>query len=87
MFAAQPPQSSAGYTADDLIALGRRAGLHNPEYATAIRQGRYERWARKRDKIFQDQDRHGTPAAILDGQPLAPELLFDPQTLGEVVRR
>jgi protein-disulfide isomerase len=87
MFAAQPPQGSAGYSADDLIALGRRAGLHNPEYATAIRRGRYERWARKRDKIFKYQDRHGTPAAFLDGQPLAPEVLYDPQTLGELVRR
>lgn len=87
MFAAQPSQGSAGYSADDLIALGRRAGLHNPEYPTAIRQGRYERWARKRDKVFQDQDRHGTPAAFLDGQPLASEVLYDPQTLGELVRR
>jgi hypothetical protein len=33
------------------------------------------------------KDRHGTPAAFLDGQPLAPEVLFDPQTLGELVRR
>ena len=52
MFAAQPLEGSAGYSADDLIALGRRAGLHNPEYATAIRPGRYKPWAGKRDKIF-----------------------------------
>jgi protein-disulfide isomerase len=87
MFAAQPLQCSAGYTADDLVALGRRAGLHHPEYATAIRQGRYEPWARKRDKVFTDQDPQGTPAAFLDGQPVAAEVLYDPQTLRELVRR
>jgi protein-disulfide isomerase len=87
MFAAQPSPGSAGYSADDLIALGRRAGLHHPEYATAVRQGRYELWARKRDKVFKGQDRQGTPAAFLDGQPVAAEVLYDPQTLGELVRR
>ena len=86
MFAAQPSQGSAGYSADDLVALGRRAGLHHPEYATAIRQGRYERWVRKRDKVFKDQNRQGTPAAFLGGQPVASEVLYDPQTLGELVR-
>jgi hypothetical protein len=61
--------------------------LANREYATAIRQGRYEPWARKRDKVFRGQDRQGTPAAFLDGQPVAPAVLDDPQTLGELVRR
>ena len=87
MFAAQPSQGNAGYSADDLVALGRRAGLHHPEYATAIRQGRYEPWARKRDKVFKHQDRHGTPAAFLDGQPVTAAVLYDPQALGELVRR
>jgi protein-disulfide isomerase len=87
MFAAQPSQGSAGYSADDLVALGRRAGLHDPNYATAIRQGRYEQWARKRDKVFQDQNQQGTPTAFLDGQPVASEVLYDPRTLGAPMRR
>jgi len=86
MFAAQPSQGSAGCTVDDLVALGRRAGLHDPEYATAIREGRYEQWARERDKVFKDQDPRGTPAAFLDGQLLASEVLYDPQALGDLVR-
>jgi protein-disulfide isomerase len=86
MFAVQLPQTSARCIADDLIALGRRAGLHDPEYATAIREGRYEQWARDRETVFKDQDPQGTPAAFLDGQPLAAGVLYDPQTLGEVVR-
>jgi hypothetical protein len=56
MFAAQPSPGSAGYGVDGLIALGRHAGSDNPEYATAIRQGRYQPWARKRDKVFSDHD-------------------------------
>ena len=86
MFAAQPSEGSAAYTADDLVALGRRAGLNDPEYASAIRPGRYEQWARKLDKVLKDQDPQGTPAGFLDGQPLASGVLYDPQTLGELVR-
>jgi protein-disulfide isomerase len=86
MFGAQPSEGSAGYTADDLVALGRRAGLHDPLYAAGIRQGRYEQWARKLDRTLRDQDPQGTPAAFLDGQPLASAVLYDPQTLGELVR-
>lgn len=86
MFAVQPSQGGAGFTAEDLVALGARAGLHDPEYLAAVRQGRYEQWARKLEKTFRDQDPQGTPAAFLDGQALAFGMLYDPQTLGEVVR-
>jgi protein-disulfide isomerase len=86
MFATQPSPGSVGYTADDLIALGRRAGLHDPEYAPAIRKGRYEQWARKLDKVLKDQDPQGTPGAFLDGQPVPSAALYDPQTLGDLVR-
>lgn len=86
MFAVQPSQGGAGFTAEDLVALGARAGLHDPEYLAAVRQGRYEQWARKLEKTFRDQDPQGTPAAFLDGQALALGMLYDPQTLGEVVR-
>jgi hypothetical protein len=30
---------------------------------------------------------YATPAAFLDGQLVASEVLYDPQTLGELVRR
>ena len=52
MFAVQPSQGGAGFTAEDLVALGARAGLHDPEYLAAVRQGRYEQWARKLEKTF-----------------------------------
>lgn len=86
MFGTKPSEGSGGSTADDLITLGRRAGLHHPQYATAIRHGRYEQWARKLDKRFKRQNPHGVPAAVLDGQLLASGVLYDPQTLGELVR-
>jgi protein-disulfide isomerase len=87
MFAAQPSEGSAAHTADDLVALGRRAGLNDPEYASAIPQGRYEQRARKLDKVLKDQDPQGTPAGFLDGQPLpSGVVLYDSQTLGELVR-
>src|ERR1700744_6653052 len=51
IFAHQPPEQSGGFTTEDLLALGRRAGLASPEFATAIRQGRYEPWVREIDAV------------------------------------
>jgi hypothetical protein len=86
IFAAQPPAGGAGYTADDLLTLGRRAGIHTTEFATAVRGRRYERWARKVDKAFQAQNPQGTPGVFLDGRPIASGVLYDPHALGEAVR-
>lgn len=86
MFAAEPSTGGGGFTTDELVGLGRQAGLLEPEYATAVRQGRYEQWARNLDETFHGQDQHGTPAAFLDGQPIDSGVLYDPQVLGAVVR-
>jgi hypothetical protein len=86
MFATQPSQGSAGYTADDLVALGQRAGLHDPEYATAIREGGTNNGHASSTRFSKTRTLTGTPAAFLDGQPVASEVLYDPQTLGELVR-
>jgi hypothetical protein len=65
---------------------GTPAHVGQPRVRDRHPAGRYEPWARKRDKVFKGQDRQGTPAAFLDGQPVASAVLDDPQTLGELVR-
>jgi len=86
IFANQPPERSGGFTTEDLLALGRRAGLAGTDFVTAVKQGRYENWVREIDEIFEGQDPHGTPAAVLDGVPVASETLYDPDALGALVR-
>jgi Thioredoxin len=86
LFAAQPREGTGGFTAGDLIALGRRAGLTNPEYEDGVRDGRYGAWVRSSEEAFANQDPQGTPAAMLDGLAVDSQLLYDPEALGAVIR-
>jgi protein-disulfide isomerase len=86
IFANQPPEHSGGFTTEDLLELGRRAGLTGPNFVTAVRQGRYESWVREIDADFEAQDPDGTPSAVLDGQAVDPRALYDTETLGALIR-
>lgn len=86
VFAAQPPEHSGGFTAEDLLGLGRRVDLDDPDYVTGVREGRYEAWVLAVDRAFQEQDPHGTPAALLDGEPVDSAALYDARALGDVLR-
>jgi protein-disulfide isomerase len=86
IFANQPPEQSGGFSTDDLLDLGSRAGLTSPGYVTAVQEGRYEQWVREIDDIFEEQDLAGTPFAILDGQPIDSDILYDPARLGAAIR-
>ena len=87
LFAAQPPEQTGGFTISDLTELGRRAGLTDAAYVTGLHVGRYEPWVIETDRLFQDQDPRGTPAALLGGVPVDPRVLFDPDALAAVLRR
>lgn len=87
LFAHQPPENTGGFTTTDLLEAGRRAGLVGHDYAAAVREGRYERWALGRERVFRDQDPSGTPAAALDGELLDTRTLLDPEALGARIRR
>ena len=86
IFANQPLEHSGGFTAGDLLALGRRAGLAGTDFVAAVTQGRYESWVREIEEVFEGQDPQGTPAAALDGQPVDAETLYDPDALGALIR-
>jgi protein-disulfide isomerase len=86
LFAHQPPENSGGYTTEDLLAAGRRAGLTGEDYATAVREGRFEQWVLEREPVFRAQDPTGTPAAVLDGELLSSQTLLDPDALGGAIR-
>lgn len=86
IFANQPPEQSGGFTTQDLLDLGDRVGLTSPDYTEAVQSGRYERWVREMDEVFEEQDLRGTPFALLDGSPVESEILYDPERLGALIR-
>jgi hypothetical protein len=86
LFADQPEENTGGFTPTDLIELGRRAGLTRPDYEHGVRDGRYEEWVVAVDQVFQEQDKQGTPFGLLDGRPVGMKVLYDPDTLGALVR-
>lgn len=86
LFASQPPEHTGGFTADDLVALGERAGLTSSAYVRGVREGRYEHWVRRTDALLQDEDPDGTPQATLDGEPVDAAVLYDPEKLGALLR-
>src|SRR5580704_7099942 len=86
LFAAQPPEGSGGFTTEDLIDLGGQVGLTNPDFVAGVQQGRYEDWVLRREARYQQEDPQGTPAAWLDGHPLASGVLFDPPEFASRVR-
>ena len=86
IFASQPPEGSGGFTTADLLELGQRAGLASPDYVSGVKEGRYQAWVLKVELAFQEQDRHGTPAAWLDGRPVDPRVLTDTRAFTALLR-
>jgi hypothetical protein len=87
LFANQPPEQTGGFTVADLLSLGEQVGLTGPDYVNGTREGRYEKWVVAIEKVFEEQDPRGTPAAILDGHRVETEILYEPEKLGALVRR
>jgi hypothetical protein len=86
LFAQQPPEQTGGFTMSELTELGRRVGLTDPAFTSGLEEGRYERWAIETDRALQEQDPQGTPAALFEGQPVDPNVLFDPDALAAFLR-
>ncbi len=87
LFAAQPPEGSGGFTTEDLLGLGARAGLTGSDFVSGVREARYEKWVLQREAVFQGEDPQGTPAAWLDGTPIDSTVLFDPSEFERRLRR
>ena len=86
MFVDQPPEHSGGFTSEDLVELGRRAGIASADYEAAVREERYVPWARRTERRFRAEDPTGTPAGVLDGRLLTSSTLLDPDALDQLIR-
>ena len=69
------------------MALGREMGLTSTQYVAGVEEGRHEAWVIEMDRLYQEADPNGTPFALLDGEAFPSEVLYDPDVLGELIRR
>jgi hypothetical protein len=90
VFSAQPAEHSGGFTVEDLLHLDRKIdmndSLNDSQYVTGVREERYEAWGARVDQTFRAQDPHGTPTALLDGEPVDSCALYDGEALGALLR-
>ncbi len=87
LFAAQPPEGTGGFTAEDLLRLGAQVGLTGSVFTSGVRDVRYEKWVLKREMRYQSEDPQGTPAAWLNGSPVDSRVLFDRSAFANGLRQ
>ena len=83
LFAAQPPEGTGGFTTQELIRLGAQVGLTGSDFVSGVLEARYEGWVLRQERLYQEQDPQGTPAAWLNGSPIGPEVLFNPSAFAD----
>jgi predicted DsbA family dithiol-disulfide isomerase len=86
LFEAQPDEGTGGFTVADLIELGRRVGLADPDFEVGVGEARYRQWVLQTEEIFSGQDPDGTPAVLLDDRKIDSGVLYDPEALGALIR-
>ncbi len=86
LFGAQPPEGTGGFTSQDLVRLGAHVGLTDSDFASGVREARYETWVLRQERRYQSEDPQGTPAAWLDGSPIDSSVLFDRSALERRLR-
>ncbi len=86
LFAHQPEEQTGGFTTEDLLAAGQRAGITDEDFADGVREERYVAWVRATESQFQIQDPDGTPVLYLDGQRVPDAAVYDPEELSTLLK-
>lgn len=71
LYAAQPPENSAGLSNDELISIAGTAGITEPAFATCVRDGTYLTWVQHVTDAATDRGVNGTPTVLVDGDKTA----------------
>ena len=74
LFAHQPPEYTAGLTADELIQIGTEVGIADPAFPECVRAQRYEEWAVWVTVKASDRGVNWWPAVYVAGQPIRANL-------------
>lgn len=86
VFANQPEVEGTGWSNDELIGFGSKAGLTGPELETftqCVNDGTYLTWAANSTNEFYTNQIPGTPAGFLDGETIDTAILADQASLVE----
>lgn len=86
VFTNQPPEQTGGFTVEDLLALGAKAGITSKEFEAAVRDQRYAAWARVIDDQASKDGNVGTPELRLDGRAVPLGTAFEPARLDALLR-
>lgn len=84
LFAVQPREGSQ-LTVEQILAAAADAGITDPDFEQGLREGRHEEWVLAVGDAFGERVQ-GTPAMVLDGEPVDTAVLFDPEALGALLR-
>jgi len=87
LFAAQPPEGTGGFTTEELVRVGAHVGLTGSDFASGVREARYETWVLGRESLYQTEDPQGTPAAWLNGRLVDSRVLLDGPAFESQLRR
>ncbi|WP_158886320.1 DsbA family protein [Amycolatopsis anabasis] len=83
LFAAQPEEGKRGYDKGQLIDLGKRVGITDPNFATSVQNGVYnQQLISEFEKTQQDPNFKGTPTVTANGQRVE---LGDPGWLDKLI--
>ena len=70
MFANQPEEHTGGYTTDQLISFGKKAGIDSSSYAQCVRDGTYDGWVSRVDRQGGLDNVTATPTLKVNGKEL-----------------
>lgn len=85
LFANQPPEGGPGHDDNELVELGRAAGIEEPKFATfadAVFSGTYLPWTAYITELALERGVGGTPTVLVAGVPVP----ANPNTIEAAVR-
>jgi len=71
LYANQPQEGTGGFTNDDLVALGKKAGLASSSYASCVKDGTYNAWVSRVERQGGLDNVTQTPTIKVNGKELA----------------
>lgn len=91
LFANQPEEGGRGYDNDKLIDIGKQVGINSPEFASCVKQDRYDGELKKQMQEFESnpglvspQGKQGTPTVAHNGKYV--DFSSDPQWLDKLLQ-
>jgi protein-disulfide isomerase len=81
LFANQPPEGGPGLDDEELVALGRAAGIDDPRFADGVFSGTYQPWVRFVTELAAERGVGGTPTVLVAGTAVP----ANPQTIAAAV--